>query len=156
MPKRKFELKNQICGRKLRSNEELLFAAICDIIIIEKRKGENNLKTVYQTLDGEIYAELADATAHEEQVKEQVSMWDWEKNRTINTAQARLIHLTGDNAGALLRKMQKANPEEYSITPEDEIDDEDNGWFYYDEYAEQYRYIDPDIIDLLIAANHEI
>ena len=114
------------------------------------------MKTVYQTLDGEIYAELADATAHEEQVKEQVSMWDWEKNRTINTAQARLIHLTGDNAGALLRKMQKANPEEYSITPEDEIDDEDNGWFYYDEYAEQYRYIDPDIIDLLIAANHEI
>lgn len=114
------------------------------------------MKTVYQTLDGEIYEELADATAHEEQVKAQVVMWNWNKERTTNTACARLIHLTGDNAGALLRKMQKANPEEYLVTPEEEIDDEDNGWFYYDEYAEQYRYIDPDIINLIIAANHEI
>ena len=114
------------------------------------------MKTVYQTLDGEIYAELADATAHEEQVKQQVAMWDWDKERTTNTAHARLIHLAGDNAGAMLRKMQGVNPEEYSITPEDEIDDDDTGWFYWDEYAETYRYIDSEIVDLLIRANHEI
>lgn len=114
------------------------------------------MKTVYKTLDGEIFEELADATAHEEQLKEQVVMWDWNKERTTNTAYARLIHLTGDNAGAVLRAMQKANPDEYNITPEDEIDDEDNGWFYYDEYAERYCYLDSELIDLIIAANHEI
>lgn len=114
------------------------------------------MKTVYQTLDGKTFGELADAQEHESQILEQVAMWDWEKNRTVNTAQARLIHLTGDNAGALLRKMQENNPEEYSITPEEEIDDEDNGWFYYDEYAERYCYLDSELIDLIIAANHEI
>ena len=83
-------------------------------------------------------------------------MWDWNKNRTTDTSRALLIHLTGPDAGAVLRAMQKANPEEYAITPEEEIDDDDNGWFYYDEYAERYCYLDSELIDLIIAATHEI
>ena len=114
------------------------------------------MRTIYETLDGKTFGDIADAEKHERALLEQVQMWDWNKNRTENTAQARLIHLTGDRAGEKLRDMMEHNPDEYEIVSPDVIDDEDCGWFYWDEYAETYRYIDSDIIDLLIAANHQI
>ena len=114
------------------------------------------MKTVYQTLDGKTFSELADAEQHEAQLLSQVSMWNWDKDRTTDTSMACVLHLTGDNAGAIFRAMQQANPMDYTLTSEEEIDDEDNGWFYWDEYSERYRYLDHDIIDVLIAANHEI
>lgn len=114
------------------------------------------MKTVYQTLDGKTFGELADAEQHEAQVLAQVAMWNWDNERTTNTAYARLIHLTGDGAGRVFRSMQIANPEEYNPVSPEEIDDEDCGWFYWDEYAEKYRYLDQEVIDAIIHANHEI
>jgi hypothetical protein len=114
------------------------------------------MRTLYETLDGTTFGDITDAEKHERALLEQVQMWDWNKNRTENTAQARLIRLTGEGAGAMLRAMMANNPDEYETLSPDQIDDNDNGWFYWDEYGEQYRYIDSEIIDLIIAANHQI
>ena len=114
------------------------------------------MKTVYETLDGKHFSEVADAEAHETGILSQVEMWDWDKERTVNTALAAVVHLSGEGAGAIFRAMQQANPDEYEVAPENVIDDEDTGWFYWDEYEETYRYIDPSIVNILIAANHQI
>ena len=116
------------------------------------------MKTVYETLDGKHFGEIADAEKHEAQLLKQVKMWDWAKEPTTNTAQARVVHLMGESAGAAFKTMVQANSEEtVSIEQMDEwFDDEDTGWFYWDEYTEIYRYIDSEIVDVIIAANHQI
>lgn len=116
------------------------------------------MRTVYETLDGKVFRDAHEAEIHENEILSCVNMWNWQKERTTDTAQARVVLLTGDGAGAYFKAMMRANPDEnwddhlYDIW----FDDEDTGWFYWDEYAEAYRYIDFEIVDLLIHANHEI
>jgi len=85
-------------------------------------------------------------------------MWGWDKEPTTDTSKARVILLTGDGAGAYFKAMMRTNPDENWDERDYDtwFDDEDTGWFYWDEYAETYRYIDSEIVDLLIRANHEI
>ena len=114
------------------------------------------MQTVYRTLDGKIFFEAHEAEKHEQKLLEKVKMWDWNKNPTTDTTQARVVHLIGEQAGAAFKAMVEANEEEQFIISDEHIDDEDTGWFYWDEYGEAYRYIDTEIIDCFIAANHQI
>ncbi len=114
------------------------------------------METVYRTLDGKIFTEAADAEQHEQEILEKVKMWDWNENPTTDTSHARVIHLVEPGSGAIFKAMVAANSEEYDLIADDIMDDEDYGWFYWDEYDERYRYIDKEIVDILIAANHQI
>lgn len=114
------------------------------------------MEQAYRTIDGQFFRDAQIAAEHEEQVLSQVKMWNWNKEPTIDTAQAALIHLSGDGAGALFRAMVDANDIEYDTVSPEDIDDEDTGWFYWDEFADHYRYIDEQIANIIIAANHQI
>ena len=116
------------------------------------------MKTVYETLDGKVFHDAHEAEKHENEILSCVNMWNWEKERTTDTSQARVVHLVGDDAGAYFKAMMRANPKEDwgDCDIDSWFDDEDTGWFYWDEYAETYRHIDSQIVDLLIRANHEI
>lgn len=110
----------------------------------------------YRTLDGRLFDEAADAEMHAQSILKQVKMWDWNENPTTNTAQARLVHLIGEGAAHIFKTMVMANSDDYMEIDDSVIDDADSGWFYWDEYTETYRYIDEQIINILIAANHQI
>lgn len=114
------------------------------------------MKVKYQTIDGRIFCEPADAEAHEQEILQKVQMWNWEKERTNNTACAKVVHLIGDGAAVIFKAMVQANEEDWMSIDDSVIDDEDTGWFYWDEYAETYRYIDSDLIDIFVAATHQI
>jgi hypothetical protein len=112
------------------------------------------MKVVYQTVDGHCFDERECAQEHEDRVLKHVRMWNWEKKPTTDTSQARVVYLVGEHAGAYFKAMIQANPNECGAADScfDTIDDEDNGWFYWDEYAETYRFIDDDIVDTFIIA----
>lgn len=114
------------------------------------------MEIMYKTLDGKIFHEEAEAKAHEQEILEQVKMWDFNDNPTTRTDFARIVHLIGEGAGAIFKAMVATNPEECVDIPDDIIDDEDHGWFYWDEYEDRYRHIDSAVVDALIAANHQI
>ena len=114
------------------------------------------MRTKYETLDGHLFNDSYEAEKHEAAILKQVRMWDFNKNPTILTHRAAVVHLTGEGAGAIFRAMVAANEEELLPLEPSIIDDDDAGWFYWDEYSDTYRYIDPNIIDIFIAANHQI
>lgn len=113
------------------------------------------METVYKTLDGKLFKQSADAAMHEKKILEQVKMWNWNEEPTTDTAQARVVHLIGENAGGIFTDMIAAN--EYDqVETGNMFDVGDTGWYFWDEYEETYRYIDSAIVDILIAANHQI
>lgn len=113
------------------------------------------METVYRTLDGKIFSQSADAAMHEEKILAQVKMWNWDGDPITDTSQAIVVHLIGNQAGAIFKDMIAANEFETDGISDSVIDDEDTGWFYWNEYQECYCYIDEGIIDILIAANYD-
>ena len=110
------------------------------------------MQIVYQTIDGAYFGEQENAQKHEENVLKCVRMWDWYNRPTTDTSQARVVHLVGDHAGAYFKAMVQVNPSECEEIDSSIIDDEDIGWFYWDECAETYRFIDEDIVNTIVAA----
>ena len=115
------------------------------------------MKQVWKTFDGELFEEVADATAHEEAIKQQVRMWNRKHDRTEDTSEGIVVHLSGKTAAKIFLAMMDENPEDIDGASDScGIVEEDEGWFYWDDCAEHYRWIDEDIVDILIAANHQI
>lgn len=114
------------------------------------------MQQIWQTLDGETFTDSFEAEKHERQILSQVKMWDWDKESTTDTSRARLVYLSGDKAGAIFAAMIDANDKEYAPLNTDQIDTDDTGWFYWDDFEDCYRYIDDSIVNILIAANHQI
>lgn len=113
------------------------------------------MKQVWKTLDGACFEDTLDAQRHEEEIKQQVCMWNHKHDKTEDTTEGIVIHLSGRIAADVFLAMMDENPNEIDdaskscgIVPGDE------GWFYWDDYAEQYRGIVGDIVD--IAANHQV
>lgn len=115
------------------------------------------MKTRYQTIDGEMFDEAADAGIHEEVILSHVRMWDRKGNITFDTNTAVLLHLSENVlAGKIFKKMVKANEIDVLGTEiEHMFDDEDSGWFYWDEYTETYRYLDTDIVSIVASVINE-
>ena len=104
------------------------------------------MKQVYQTIDGRIFNEAADAEMYEQEIRQQVKMWNWSGKRTDNTAEARIIHLNSEEAAVIWNTMARENPEENGDFT---FCEGDTGWYYWDEYSDKYRYIDPELVAAL-------
>ena len=115
------------------------------------------MKQVWKTLDGELFEDSLDAQRHEEEIKQQVRMWNRKHDKTEDTTEAIVVHLSGKTAAKIFLAMIDENPDEMGDASEScGIQEEDDGWFYWDDCAEHYRWIDDDIVDIFIAANHQI
>lgn len=115
------------------------------------------MKTRYQTLDGELFNEAADATMHEEAILSHVHMWDRKGNITSDTTEAVLLLLSENVlAGKTFKKMVTANEKDVlGEDIEDMFDDKDTGWFYWDEFCDTYRCIDTNIINIVASIINE-
>ena len=112
------------------------------------------MKTIYETLDGSHFTDALDAEKHEKEILQQVKMWDRTKAPTNDTRNAYVINLIGKSAAKIFLNMVNNNPYEIADSGSCGIEEEDTGWFYWDDGTERYRWIDEDVINVLIAANH--
>lgn len=115
------------------------------------------MQTVYRTLDGQIFTEPADAEKHERFINGIVKMYNRRGDRAYDTSMCVVVQLIGPEAAGVFRKMIESNPEDYILEDfECQICEEDTGFFYWDDMAERFRWIDDDIVNALIAATHQI
>lgn len=105
--------------------------------------------TLYKTMDGKMFRDPFEAQKHEGKIDATVRMWDWQNHPTTDANTARVVYLKGEKAAQCFISMCEDGggqvPETY------EIGEGDEGWYYWDEGAEQYHWLDPDIIKCLIA-----
>lgn len=95
------------------------------------------MRKVWQTLDGVIFTDELDAAKHEHSLLSKVQMWDREGVPTTDCSQAMFICLRGEDAVRIFKQMNEAHPDSLTVTNQ-EMCDGDEGWWYWDEYGEQY------------------
>ena len=110
------------------------------------------MKIVYRTIDGELFDEEMDAIKHERTVLSQVKMFDRQGHPVTATDYAYLIHLSGEKAGRIFAAMVEHNPEEYQDIDSSVIDEDDTGWFYWDESDETYHCL---YVEAIVSALNE-
>ena len=93
-------------------------------------------RQVWQTIDGRLFREGADAEAHEREVAEQVSMWNEYCEPTSNPGDAMVVHLVGDEAADLFFDICRAN--ECMVPDTQEMCSGDEGWWFWSEIKERY------------------
>lgn len=91
------------------------------------------MRTVYQTLDGEIFNDPCDAELYERAINMSVQMYDYYGNLTTNTFYAHTVFLADESAAELFLKMLENNPEEIDYDPTADIGIRigDKGWFQF-------------------------
>jgi hypothetical protein len=95
------------------------------------------MRRVWQTLDGAIFTDQLDAAKHENTLRAKVKMWDKEGFPTDDCSNAMFICLRGEDAVKLFKKMNEECPDSINVT-DHEMCDGDEGWWYWDEYGEEY------------------
>ena len=93
-------------------------------------------RQVWETIDGRLFREGADAEAHERWLKERVSMWDENCVFTIDPAHAMVVHLVGEDAADLFFDICKAN--ECLVPSAQEMCSGDEGWWFWSEIEDRY------------------
>ena len=84
-------------------------------------------------------------------------MFNRSGERTDDTCDAFVVHLTNEDAAGRFLAMIQSNPNESQDAADKcGVFEDDWGWYYWDEFEEHYRWIDEDIVNALIAANHQI
>ena len=106
------------------------------------------MQIVYKTIDGRIYENENDAREHEAQIYNGVIMLNRENKRVYETSRAFLVWLKDENANLAFHAMARAEGDDAvkSIT-----EGEDWGLYYWDEGLEEYRWIDPDMAEGILA-----
>jgi len=107
------------------------------------------MERVWRTYDGCIFTDEFDAVKHEEEIKAQVGMWTLEGEPTEDTSQAMILHLVGPEAASIFLAMAETNPEETDLTTKG-IDEDCEGWFYWNEGYDEYCWIDDDFVFALL------
>ena len=106
------------------------------------------MQIVYKTIDGRIYENENDAREHEAKIYNGVIMLNRENKRVYETSRAFLVWLKDENANLAFHAMARGEGDDAvkSIT-----EGEDYGLFYWDEGLEEYRWIDPDMAEGILA-----
>lgn len=93
-------------------------------------------RQVWQTMDGRIFREGADAEAHEREIAEQVNMWDGNCKPTTDANCAMVIFLVGKEAADLFFDICRAS--ECMIPDPQEMCSGDEGWWFWSEIEDRY------------------
>lgn len=113
------------------------------------------MKRVWQTVDGKVFTDQLDAAAHEEEIMQGITMWNWDGHRTKECALARIVRLVGESAARNF-KLINANDEDSPSVSDAEICEGDEGIWFWDEYSERYTPIDTKTIEILSKVLSEI
>lgn len=97
------------------------------------------MEQVWRTVDGSFFKEAADAQKHEKEVLSNINMYDLEGKRTESTDHAYAVFLPNDNSATIFRSLLAANSEDPATY--DRVEEEDTGWYYWDDCEEIWRFI---------------
>lgn len=101
------------------------------------------MKQVWRTYDGKCFGDGTDAAKHEQHLAEQLEMYDREGNPTEDTANALFLNIKTIAGAEIFLKAAAANEEDGIATG---IHETSTGWHYWDDWDEQYRYIETPVI----------
>ena len=106
------------------------------------------METIYRTIDGKEFTEEEKAISHEEHVKNNLYMWDENGNRVELVNKAFLLYFANPEAAEtfnLITEQQEGIP--YNFVTKNKT-----GFFFWDEYGNEYRPITKDSIDAIAMA----
>jgi hypothetical protein len=105
------------------------------------------MELIYRTIDGKEFDNEADACYHENTIMDNVIMLNRNNEVVQETSSAFLVWLKDVNANLAFHAIadRQGDLDVSSI-----MKGEDYGLFYWDEGLEEYRWIEPDLIDGII------
>ena len=106
------------------------------------------MQIIYRAIDGKEFDNELACQHHELHLQQDIIMLNRENKRVNETPQAFLVWLKDENANLAFHAMARAEGDDAvkSIT-----EGEDYGLFYWDEGLEEYRWIDPDMAEGILA-----
>lgn len=102
------------------------------------------MEQVWKTIDGALFKEAADAQMHEKEVLSNIYMFDAKGVRTESVNYACTVFLPNDSSAAIFQSLLAENgedPETYQ-----QVEEEDTGWYYWDDCEEIWRFISRDAV----------
>ena len=107
------------------------------------------MKVIYQTADGFVFDTEEQARAHEEKILSGLKMWNRAGKEVYFTTEAFVLYMRDTNANQLFFQLARDQRDDglAGLT-----EGEDYGLFYFDEWNEEYRYVDGDMICALTSA----
>ena len=105
------------------------------------------MQIIFRTVDGKDFTSEMEARKHESELYDGVIMFNRNNERVYNTSQAFFVWLKNEDANLAFHAIARAEGDDMvkSIT-----EGEDYGLYYWDEGLDEYRWLDPDMIDGLI------
>jgi hypothetical protein len=105
------------------------------------------MEIIYRTIDGKEFDNKTDACYHEHELMGSIIMLNRNNEIVERTSNAYLVWLKDEEANLAFHAMAERDSDDCvsSITK-----GEDYGLYYWDEGYEEYRWIDPDMINGLI------
>ena len=110
------------------------------------------MELIYRTIDGQEFDNEADATYHENCIKEGLMMWDRLGGRTDRITDAFVVHFKDETAAKYfdyLSKEQCGQPDEFNTTNR-------VGFFVWDEWDAEYRHVESSILKVMAIAFNEV
>ena len=104
------------------------------------------MEIIYRAIDGKEFKDQLECQHHELHLQQDIIMLNRNNERTNMTSKAFLVWLRDENANLAFHAMAES---EYDVIPSI-TKGEDYGLFYWDEGLEEYRYVDPDMLEGLI------
>ena len=106
------------------------------------------MQIIYRAIDGKEFDNEADCCYHESEIADNVIMLNRDNKRVYETSKAFLVWLRDEDANLAFHAMARAEGDDAvkSIT-----EGEDWGLYYWDEGLEEYRWIDPDMAEGILA-----
>lgn len=105
------------------------------------------MKHVWRTYDGLYFEDGIDAAKHEQQLWEHLEMYNREGVATNDTTTALFLNIKTEAGAKIFLKAVAAN-EDDGIT--EGIYEDSTGWHYWDEWSDQYRYIETPVIHTFV------
>lgn len=109
------------------------------------------MRIVYVAFDGTEFNREEDCREYEESLKSTFVMWDRKGIVTENPDHAMFLLLKSEGAGAAFIKACEAQGT-YSTG----IQEGDIGFFYWDEWNEEYRYLEKPLLDAIETILHNL
>ena len=109
------------------------------------------MRIAYIAFDGKEFTKEEDCREYEERLRSTYMMWDRKGNETDNPDHAMFLLLKTEGAGAAFTKACEANGTYSSGVQEGDI-----GFFYWDEWNEEYRYLEAPVLEAIEIILHNL
>ena len=106
------------------------------------------MQIIYRAIDGKEFDNEADCCYHESEIADNVIMLNRNNKRVYETSKAFLVWLRDEDANLAFHAMARGEGDDAVSSI---AEGEDYGLFYWDEGYEEYRWIDSDMAEGILA-----